>query len=380
MKFITYLLANLLRKKTRLVLTLLSFMVALFLFGFLAAIDNAFTAGVEVAGADRLVTINRTSLIQPLPLSYFERIKRIPGVRDVTHMSWFGGIYQDEKNFFAQMAIDAETFPKVYPEYQVPPDQWQAFLDDRQGAFVGRATAERFGFKVGDRIPIRGTIFTGTWDFNIRGIYKGTKKEDDESGFFFHWKYLEEGQNLSKGMIGWYIVKVEDPSRSPQVVKAIDETFANSPYETKTDTEKAFASGFVQSMGNIRLILTLIGSVVFITLLLVAGNTLAMSIRERTPELGILKAVGFTDAEVLWLVLAEAFLYAAVGGLLGLLFCNLMIPIIYLKVRAFLPVFFLPFKRTILGLGIALAIGLAAGIIPAMLAMKLRIVDALRRV
>jgi putative ABC transport system permease protein len=381
MKFLPYLFANLFRKKTRLILTLLSFTVALFLFGILAAIDNAFTAGVEVAaGVDRLVTINRISLIQPLPLSYYERIKRIPGVKYVTHFSWFGGVYQDEKNFFPQFAIDPDTFSKVYPEFQVPPDQWQAFLADQEGAVVGRVTAERFGFKVGDRIPIRGTIFKGTWYFNIRGIYKGTKKEDDESNFVFHWKYLDESRSIIKGMVGWYIVKVEDPNNAPQVVKAIDETFANSPYETKTDTEKAFASGFVQAIGNVRLILSLIGTVVFVTLLLVAGNTLSMSIRERTAELAVLKALGFTDGAVLWLVLIEALCYAAVGGLIGLLSCPLMIKVIYPYVRMFLPVFFLPWKRMALGLGIALCIGLAAGIIPAILAMKLRIVDALRRV
>jgi putative ABC transport system permease protein len=380
MKFLPYLFANLFRKKTRLILTLLSFTVALFLFGILATIDNSFSSGIEVAGADRLVVINRTSLIQPLPLSYFERIKRIPGVKEVTHLSWFGGIYQDEKNFFAQMAIDDETFPKVYPEYQVPTEQWHAFLGDREGAVVGRSTAERFGFKVGDRIPIRGTIFSGTWSFNIRAIYKGSKKEDDESGFFFHWKYLEETRTIIKGMVGWYIVKVDSPDHASQVVKSIDESFANSPYETKSDTEKAFATGFIQSIGNIRLILSLIGSVVFITLLLVAGNTLSMSIRERTPELAVLKAVGFTDGAVLWLVLGEALCYAVAGGLLGLLLCRMMIPVIYLQVRAFLPVFFLPPGRMALGLEIALGIGLVAGIIPAVLAMKLRIVDALRRV
>jgi putative ABC transport system permease protein len=232
--------------------------------------------------------------------------------------NWFGGVYQDPKNFIAQFAVEPESWHAMYKEFKVPPEQWKAFLEDRQGAVVGAATAKRFGWKLGDRVPITGTIFPGRWEFNIRAIYTGTRPSDDETQFWFQYKGLDERRQYGKGTIGWYVVRVSDPDKAVDVVKAIDDRFANSSYETRTFTESAFAANFAKQMGNIKFLLILIGSVVFATLLLVTGSTMAIAVRERTAELGILKAIGYSDRSVLGLVVAESLIYAVVGG--GLVF------------------------------------------------------------
>ena len=203
MKYGHLILTNLFRKKTRTALTAGSFAVALFLFGILAVVRGAFQQGVEVAGADRLVVVNRVSIIQPLPLSYRDRLARIPGVTQVTFANWFGGVYQDERNFFPQFAIDKETYRQMYPEFVIPDDQWRAFLADKEGAVVGEALAERFKWKLGDRIPIKGTIFAGSWEFNVRAIYKGRRVQDDATQFWFRWDYLDERKQFGKGRVGW---------------------------------------------------------------------------------------------------------------------------------------------------------------------------------
>ncbi len=380
MRFLPLVLRNLFRKKTRTLLTLGSVAVALFLFGLLMIIERALSGGVEVAGADRLVVINRVSLIQPLPLAYRDRILQIEGVDEVTFANWFGGVYQDERNFFPQFAIDPETWIDVYSEFEVPPEQWRAFLADRQGCVVGEATAERFGWQLGDRIPIRGTIFPGTWEFNLRGIYRGTRPDDDTTQLWFQRKYLEErGPDWIDGLVGWYVVRVVDPERAAAVAEAIDARFANSAWETRTETEKAFAASFARQIGNIRLIVMSIGAVVFFTLLLVTGNTMAMAVRERIPELAVLKTVGFTDASVLLLVLAESMALAVGGGLVGLGLAKAL-TLGGDPTGGLLPVFYLSPEAILAGLGLTVALGLAAGIVPAMTAMRLRIVDALRRV
>lgn len=382
MKFRHLMSANLFRKKTRLVLTLGSFAVALFLFGLLALVRLAFNAGVDVAGVDRLVVINRVSLIQPLPLSYRDSILRIPGVKRVTHDNWFGGIYQDQKNAFPQFAIDVENQREVFPELVVPDGQWQAFVKDRQGAIVGAATARRFGWKVGDRIPIKGTIFAGTWEFNIDGIYHGQRPGNDETQFWFQWNYLEESlPDRLKGLAGWYTVKVDKPEDSVNIAKAIDAGFANSPYETHTDTEKAFAAGFAKQIGNIAFLVIAIGSIVFFTLLLVTGNIMAIAVRERTAELAVLKAIGFSDRFVMLLVMAESLLIAVVGGGVGLVLAKGMTVLLNLSpVGNFLPISYLPIGVLLTGLAVAVAFGAAGGFLPAMGALRLRVVDALRRV
>jgi putative ABC transport system permease protein len=367
------------RKKVRTTLTIGSYAVALFLFGLLATIQTAFNQGVDVAGADRLVTRNKISLIMPLPVAYKERMLQLPGVKEVTYASWFGGKYQDDKNFFPQFAIDTDTWLRVYPEFKVPPAQWSAFLADREGCVIGSATAAKYGFKIGDRVPIIATIFGGVWEFNVDGIYTGRRQEDDVTQFWFHGAYLEERRQWGKGMVGWYIIRVKDPDRAIYVSKAIDDRFANSSWETKTETESAFASGFVKQMGNIKLLILVIGTVVFFTLLLVTGNTMAMAVRERTGELAVLKTIGFRNGTVLWLVLAESLGYAIQGGVIGLAAVKLY-TLRGDPTGGMLPLFYLSAGKMALGLAVTLALGAAAGIIPAWLAMRLRIVEALRRV
>lgn len=379
MKYFRLIWSNLLRKKVRTTLTVGSFAVALFLFGLLAAIQTAFNQGIEVAGVDRLVVRNKVTLIMPLPYSYRDRMLQLPGVKAVSFSSWFGGYYQDERNFFPQFAIDKESWRTIYPEFKIPDDQWAAFLADKEGCIIGRQTATKYGFKVGDRVPIVASIFGGVWEFNVCGIYDGTRTEDDITQFWFRSDYLEERRNWGKGMVGWYVVKVDDPDHAVTVAKEIDDRFANSSWETKADTERAFAAGFVKQMGNIQLLIMVIGSVVFFTLLLVTGNTMAMSVRERTGELAVLKTIGFTDAAVLWLVLGESVLYAIQGGILGLLAVKLF-TLRGDPTGGFLPLFYLSPAKMLLGLFFAIAIGAASGFIPALLAMRLRIVDALRRV
>ena len=384
MKYLALILANLFRKKIRLLLTLASFAVALFLFAFLAVVRDAFNRGGDVANASRLVTINRVSIIQPLPLSYRDKILRIPGVQLVTHDNWFGAVYQDEKNFFPQFAIDTENQLKVFPEFVVPDDQWNAFLKDRQGAVVGAATAKRFGWKIGDRIPLKTTIYGGAsaWEFNLDGIYHGKRLQDDESQFWFQWDYFEERvPQHFKGQVGWYTVKLDSPDDAVRVSKAIDAEFANSPNETKTETESAFAASWVKQFGNIQALIVSIGTVVFFTLLLVTGNTMAISVRERTGELAVLKAIGFKDGTILFFVLAEALAIALVGGLLGLAFAYFVaIPLLGAALNGLLPNLILDKSMLSAGVGFALLVGACAGLLPGIGAMRLRVVEAFRRI
>ena len=382
MKFRKLIIANLFRKKVRLLLTIGSFAVALFLFAFLAVVRDAFNRGADVAGADRLVCINRTSIINPIPLSYRDKIARIPGVKFITHDNWFGGIYQDEKNFFPQFVIDPDNQRQVFPELIVPDDQWDAFLKDRQGAIVGARTAERFHWKIGDRIPIKSTI-TGVsnWEFNVDGIYHGKRPQDDETQFWFKWDYFEENvPERFKGNVGWYTLRLNSPDDAVRVAKTIDNEFLNSPYETRTETESAFAAGWVKQFGNIRFLIVSIGIVVFFTLLLVTGNTMAISVRERTSELAVLKAIGFSDRAVLFFVLSESLVIALVGGLIGLALALVAVPLLTRALSGMLPPLILAPSLLGFGLVTALVVGIASGLLPGLGAMRLRIVNALRRV
>jgi putative ABC transport system permease protein len=382
MKFSSLIFANLFRKKIRLVLTVGSFAVALFLFAFLAVVQNAFNRGADVAGADRLVVIDRVSIINLIPLKYRDQILQIPGVKSITHNNWFGGVYQDEKNFFPQFVIDPDSQRQVFPELIVPDDQWNVFLKDRQGAIAGARTAERFHWKVGDRIPIKTTLYGGnSWEFNLDGIYHGQRPEDDETQFWLQWDYFEERipQEI-KGQIGWYVLRVNNPDDSVRVAKAIDDKFANSPNETKTETESAFAAGWVKQFGNIQFLIMTIGTVVFFTLLLVTGNTMAISVRERTAELAVMKAIGYSGPRVLIFILAESLAIALIGGLLGLGLALLAVPAIARALNGMLPTLILDPSILILGLVAALAVGIASGILPGLGAMRMRVVEAFRRV
>ena len=380
MRFLPLLVANLRRRKIRTVLTIGSFTMAFFLFGLLAAIRYGFRQGIDVAGADRLVVIGRTSIIQPLPLAYHQRLVRVPGVRDAAHSTWFGGVYQDPKNFFPQFAIVPEDWRRMYPEYAVDEAQWKAFLADRQGCVVGATLAARFGWHVGDHVPLRapGYLGGGSWDFNVRAIYHGTRPNADETQFWLRHDYLyEKAPPYWRGIVGWYVVRVADPDEAGAVARAIDAEFANSASETRTQTESAFAAAFVRQMGNIEFLIRAIGSIVFFTLVLVTGNTMAIAVRERTNELAVLKAIGYSDRFVLGLILAESVLIASLGGALGL---SVARAVSRQDITQGLILMYLPPSALAAGICIAVGTGILAGLLPALGAMRLSVVDALRRV
>lgn len=384
MKYFPLLWRNLWRRKVRTVFTFLSIVVAFALFGVLMAIRNAFDAGIELAGQNRLLTIHKVSIIRQLPERYLEPIRATPGVRYATHMTWFGGIYQDPKNFFAQMAVDPEGLLRVYPEYLIDDETRARWIRTRTGAIAGRKLVERFGWKVGDRIPIRPTFYRPAdggpeaFEFELVGVYRGRTPDVDETAFFFHFDYLMERVG-DPGEVGWYVVEVEDPERADEVALAIDRQFANSPAETKTTTEKALAQSFAAQIGDTGAILSAIAAIVFFVILLIVGNTMAQAIRERTAELGVLKTLGFQDTTVMGLVLAEALLLVCTAALLGLALVSLASPAVAKLVETFLPVFYVPSSALVAGVGIALLLGLASGGVPAVVALRLSIVDALRR-
>ena len=383
MKFLPLIWKNIWRRKVRTIFTLLSIFVAFLLFGILMTIRTAFSIGVELAGVDRLVVIHKISLIMPLPVSYKARLASTPGVELATHASWFGGIYQDPQNFFAQIAVEPEPYMNLYKEFHLPPDQMKAWLADRQGAIVGKDLAERFGWKVGDRIPIQATIFRpksgagDTWLFNISGIYDG-EPGTDKTNFFFRYDYLDENRRNFTGFVGWYVVKIADPSQSAAMAQKFDDMFANSDAETKTTTEKGFVEGFAKQIGDIGAIMMAILAAVLFTILLIVGNTMAQSVRERTSELAVLKTLGFSNAGVVTLVLVESTFIALLGGICGLALAWLFVqggdP-----THGMLPTFVLPARDILAGVATMLLMGLIAGALPAISAMRLRITDALRR-
>jgi len=383
MKFSHLIWSNLKRKKVRTLLTLLSILVAFVLFGLLSAIKQALTGGVEVAGANRLVVRHKVSIIQSLPGSYKARMERIPGVAAATHQTWFGGIYQDPKNFFMQNPVVPEEFLDMHPELILSPEQKKAWLETRTGAIVGRKTAERFHWKMGDKVPIRSSIWSQSdgsqlWEFDIVGIYDGKDKGTDTTPLFFHYDYFDEARVYQKGQVGWYTIRVKDPGQAAAVAKLVDEEFENSPAETKTETEGAFVQAWARQVGDIVLITASILGAVFFTILLVTGNTMAQAVRERTGELGVLKAIGFTNGQVLWLVMAESCVLAVLGGMLGLgaawLFTARGDP-----TNGMLPQFFFPTRDLVGGVVLSVALGVVTGIFPALQAMRLRVADALRR-
>ncbi len=382
MKFLSLVLVNFKRHKTRTLLTILSIAVAFVLFVYLGAIRQAFGMGISMAGADRLVVRHKVSMIQLLPQNYEQQIERIEGVSDATHATWFGGIYKEPKNFFSQMPIKPDEIMRMYPELELPKEQMDVWLRTRTGAVVGRATADRFGWKIGDRIPLQGTIWqrkdgSSTWTFDLVGIFDGAPGVDT-SGFMFRHDYFDEARASGSGQIGWYYIRVSDSKNAESIAKRVDALFANSPAETKTETEGAFIKGFAEQAGNIGAIVMFILAAVFFTILLVTGNTMAQAVRERTSELGVMKAIGFTDTQVLSLVLAEAVLIAVVGGGLGLLLG-------WVAVSAgdptggALPIFFIPPEDLVIGAAYVLLLGIVSGLLPALQAMRLSAVDAIRR-
>jgi putative ABC transport system permease protein len=384
MKFLPLILRNLLRRKVRTIFTVLSIAIAFLLFGVLMAIRTAFSMGVEIAGADRLMMIHKVSLIQLLPRSYMQRVRAVEGVTDVTHANWFGGYYQDPSNFIANMAVDPESWLRMYPEFVVPEEQKKAWFANRMGAIVGIDTARKFGWKVGDRVPLISPIYrkpdNSPWDFTIDGIYDSPVKGTDNTQFFFHWEYVNQALRETQfaDHVGWYVMRVADPANSDKLAQRIDALFANSPAETKTATEKAFIQSFASQVGDIGGIMMAIAALVMFFILFVAGNAMAQSIRERTNELGVLKTLGFTDGRILALVLMEAALLAGSGGAAGLAVAW-AITSQGDPTGGFLPAFYLPVRDLALGAALVAALSFASGALPAFQASRLQITTALRR-
>lgn len=383
MKYLYLVWSNLKRKKVRTILTLLSITVAFTLFGYLGAIRQGFSQGIDVAGVDRLIVRHKVSIIQLLPEAYKSRLEQIEGVEDAVYQTWFGGIYQKPSNFFAQMPVNPQEYLEMYPEFLLTDEERQAWFKTRSGAIAGRGIADRFGWKVGDRIPINATIWTRkggerTWEFDLVGIYDGAEKGTDLTQFLFRYDFFDESRQFGQGQVGWYTVRISDPDHAAETAAAIDAEFANSPAETKAEPEGAFLQGFANQVGDIGFIMMSIVAAVFFTILLVAGNTMAYAVRERTNELAVLKAIGFTDAAVLGLVLGESFVLTAIGGSIGLSLAWIMVSAGD-PTGGSLPVFYIPASNLVVGAVLIVLMALVAGILPAVQAQRLRIADALRR-
>jgi putative ABC transport system permease protein len=376
---------NLFRKKLRAYLMIVSILIAFAIFGVLAGFQRSFSAGQELAAADRLVVVNKINFTQPLPIAYYNRVRAIEGVRQVTHANWFGGYYQDPKNFLVVLAVDPPSYMQLYAnELDISPEAQQAFVRERTGALVGETLINKWGWKVGDHVPIPSNIFTQkngshSWDFTIVGIVKARSPQVDTNFVLFQYAYFDETRSFGKDMIGWMVLRTDSPAVNDRVVSAIDQLFANSSYETSTDTEKAFNKAFMNQFGNIALIVELVVGAAFVTILMIVGNTMALSVRERTPEIGILKTVGFSGARVLRLVLAESVLLALIGGLPGLGLAALFTIAVRDSLANFVPRISLSPGIVLAGIVLMLALGVLTGLIPALNAMRLKIATALGR-
>jgi len=371
------------RNKRRTTLTVLSVAIAVFLFSSLRAVLDGFKAVSAASSSTRVVTLRSTSMIFSMPTSHEQTIRSTPGVEDVTYANWFGGIYKDPKNFFGQFAIDPVSYLRMYPEVILSDEDKRAFIEDRTGCIVGDGLAKKYGFKVGDKIVLQpGIPVYGSQDyeFTVRGIYRPGASNIDHQSMMFHWKYADERSTI-KGQIGWFVARVSNPDQATKVALAIDQQFANSAYETKTDTEQAFTAQFASMLGNLNLLLGSVALAVVITPLFVAGNTMAMSVRERTTEIAVMRTLGFRAATIFSLVVGEGFLVALAGGVLGALFARIIVNAEALGLSGgFIPAFGVNNFNVLVGLGLSAFIGIAASLIPATMASRLKIVDALRRV
>ncbi len=378
-RFLPLVLRNAWRSPRRTILTVLSIVVSLFLFCSLRTVITGLATSLESASSARLIVRRSTSLTFFLPMAYRDRLAQVPGVADVAWATWFGGIYIDQRHFFPQFPCDPVHYLEVYPEYQVTPAEKEAFRRERTACIVGEKLARRYGFKVGDQITIKGTIFPGTWDFTVRGIARPATPDLDTTWMLFNGDYFQERLG-SFGQVGWYVIRLSDPARAGDVARAVDATFANSPAETKTETEKAFQLAFISMLGNIRAVVYALGSAIVIAIFLVSMNTMMMAGRERTREIAILKALGFTDRGVVALVLAESLLITLVAGALGTGLARLVFGVTDFTAGGMLPRFVVTDGTIVSGMGLALLLGCVSGAAPAWNAARLRIVDALRHV
>ena len=382
MKYLHLIWAALFRSKTRTLLTLLSVTAAFLLFGMLDTVRVAFNSGGQVDGANRMITSSRLSITQMLPYSLVDQVRATPGVKQATYAAWFGGIYREPKNFFANFAVSPD-YLDLYPEFKIPAAQKKAWLDDRTGAVVGESLARQFGWKVGDVIPLQATIFptkgSNDWSFTLRGIYKidDPKQKGQERAMFFHWMYFDEANDYVKGRVGWLVVQPDSGNGADRVAIAVDKLSANSDHETKTQSEAAFNQAFAKQFADIGLIVTGIMAAVFFTLLLLTGNTMAQAVRERIPELAVLKTIGFSNPSVLWLVLAESVLLVVLGGMIGMGIAALLVPAVGAASGGMLPLPPISTQTWLVGLLLMVVIGVIVGLLPAVRAMRLNIVDAL---
>ncbi|HEY6922310.1 MAG TPA: FtsX-like permease family protein [Steroidobacteraceae bacterium] len=385
MKYFHLVWAALFRSKTRTVFTLFSVLAAFLLFGLLDSVRTAFAnAGGSVAGVDRLVTFSKLTFTMSLPKSLLPRIQAVPGVGEVAYANWFGGIYQDPKNFFPNEAI-SENFLDLFPEWIMPDEQREAFKHTRGGAVVGKALADKFHWKIGDKIPLEATIFpqkngSNTWTFDLVGIFhvKDPKLASQENVMFFNWDYFNEATAFGGGnSVGWYTFKLSDRRQADRVSQAVDALSADSDHETKTQTEQSFTAALISQFADIGLIVGAIMGAVFFTLVLLTGNTMAQAVRERIPELAVLKTIGFSSRSILTLVLAEAVLLLVLGGGIGLALAGVIVDIVRARIGNTVPLARLDGSVWLLGLALMIAIGLIVGAPPAVRGMRLRIVDAL---
>ena len=382
MKYLHLIWAALFRSKTRTFLTLLSVITAFLLFGLLDSVRVAFAAGGEVAGYDRMVVASRLSITQMLPMRLESQIEAVPGVKKAVRAAWFGGIYQEQRNFFPNMSVGPGFFD-IYPEYEISPAHLKAFETTRNGAVVGESLAQRHGWKVGDVVPLQATIFptqgSNNWEFKLVGTFRVTedKRRSEENALYFRWDYFNEANDFVKDRVGWWMVQLDDPGQSDRIAQAIDKLSENSDHETKTQTEQAFNQAFIKQLADVGMIVSAIMGAVFFTLLLLTGNTMAQAVRERIPELAVLKTIGFSDRSVLMLVLTESVLMLVLGGVLGLVLAVVIMPIVSTVSQGAIQLPTVPGATWALGITLMVVIGLLVGALPAMRAMRLNIVDAL---
>jgi putative ABC transport system permease protein len=375
---------NAFRHRLRTFLTVLSITIAILAFGLLRTFVSAWYAGVAASSASRLVTRNSISLIFPLPLSYKDKIRQIEGVKLVSWGTWFGGIYIDEKNFFANFAVDPRTYLDLYPEFLLPPAQREAFFRDRNAFVAGRKLAKRFGWKIGDTVTLKGTIFPGEWEFVLRGIYQGKDETVDETQFFFHWDYLNETLKKTSPLradhVGWYMVGITHPERAAAVALAIDKNFKNSLAETLTETEKAFQLSFISMSEAIIVAIQMVSIVIIIIIIAVAANTMAMTARERIGEYAVFKTLGYRGLQIGGMIIGESLLITLIGGIIGM---ALTFPVArsFGKILSnFFPVFKVPQEIFLMDLAAIFIVGLSAAIVPTWRASRIRVVEGLRRV
>ncbi|BBA69690.1 ABC transporter permease [Geobacter sulfurreducens] len=384
MFIIKLLIRNAFRHKLRTGLTIVGVAIAIVAFGLLRTLVDLWYAGVEASSASRLITRNSISLVFPLPISYKDRIRQVPGVRDVSWGNWFGGIYKEEKNFFPSFAVEPRSFLAMYPEYRVDPVEMKSFLLDRKGVMVGAKTAERFGWKVGDQVTLRGTIFPGQWEFVIRGIYHGAAKSTDETQFFFHWDYLNEVVRRTvprrADQAGYYIIELKKPDQAAEVSLAVDATFRNSLAETLTETERAFQMSFVSMTEAIVIAIQIVSYVVIVIIMVVAANTMAMTARERIPEYATLKTLGFGGFHIAGVIFGESLVIAMAGGVTGVILTFPAARWIETELSQFFPVFTVAPSTICMDLAAAFIVGAVAGIFPTWRGVTIRIAEGLRRI